>query len=82
MKFIQKEKGNEDDIWRLEIEGGKEGQILETVRGNFRLVHENLKCVLTTTDHIYPEWGFGSTEVACNPKLDDSKSQWHIDDNR
>lgn len=30
----------------------------------------------------YPEWGFGQAEIACNPKLDDRRAVWHIDDNR
>ena len=80
--LLQKGEGNSDDYWRLEIENGKEGEILETVRHNFRLVSLNNKCVLTTTDKLYPEWGFGQSEVACNPKLHDDRAVWHIDDNR
>jgi dolichyl-phosphate-mannose-protein mannosyltransferase len=64
------------------MEGAKEGEILEIVRHSFRLVSPNNKCVLTSTTKNLPEWGFGSAEVACNPKIHDDRAYWHIDDNR
>lgn len=69
------------DVWRLDIVGGKKGDILETVRKDFQLVSTTHKCVLTTTGKNYPEWGFGASEVACHPKLHDERSVWHIDEN-
>lgn len=75
-------EGNDDDFWRLEIEGAAEGEVLEIVRHSFRLVSPNNKCVLTSTTKNLPEWGFGSAEVACNPKIHDDRAYWHIDDNR
>lgn len=56
--------------------------MLEIVRHSFRLVSPNNKCVLTSTTKNLPEWGFGSAEVACNPKIHDDRAYWHIDDNR
>lgn len=79
--YLQKGEGDEDDIWRIELEGGTKGEIIEIVRHSFRLVHNSFKCVLVTTEKNYPEWGFGQTEVACNPKYFDNRAVWHIDDN-
>lgn len=79
---LKREKQTDDsDVWRLEIAGGKKGEILGIVEKSFQLISTTHKCVLTTTGKTYPEWGFGAGEVACHPKLHDDRSYWHVDEN-
>ncbi|XP_032796479.2 protein O-mannosyl-transferase 2 [Daphnia magna] len=73
--------GDNNDIWRLEIEDGEEGQILETMLHRFRLIHYNLGCALTCTKKKLPAWGFEQDEVTCNPNRRDPNAIWNIEEN-
>lgn len=53
---MQNGEGDSNDFWRIEIEGGEERQILETMKHRFRLIHHNLGCALTLTKKQYPQW--------------------------
>lgn len=73
--------GDANDVFRLEVIDGKEGEIVKAVVHKIKLHHYFMKCVLTTTGKNLPKWGFEQGEVACNPTLRDPNSLWNVEDN-
>ena len=81
--------GDDNDVWRMEIEGGKKGDKLETLRSVVRVRHHFLKCLLTCTHEAFPsEWGFGQHEIACSPWQRQTKEghgwrmrSWFVEEN-
>ena len=73
--------GDANDVWRLEIIDGKEGEILNTVTTKLKFHHYFVKCVLTCSTKPLPKWGFEQGEVSCNPTIRDPNSLWNIEDN-
>ena len=60
--------GDENDLWRLEVEGGAEGAPVRPLLDTVRLRHHHLRCQLTCTAEQLPkEWGYGQMEVSCSP---------------
>ena len=63
--FFQNGVGDANDVFRVEIVGGKDGDIVETVTSKVKFVHYFLKCVLTSSGKQLPKWGFEQQEVSC-----------------
>lgn len=73
--------GDANDVWRIELEGGKEGDIVKTVLSKIKFHHYFVKCVLTSTTKTLPKWGFDQGEVTCNPTVRDPNALWNVEDN-
>ncbi|XP_065564081.1 protein O-mannosyl-transferase 2-like isoform X2 [Artemia franciscana] len=73
--------GDANDVWRVAIVGGKQDEVVQTIRTQFRLIHYLQNCVLTTTKKNLPKWGFDQQEVTCNPNLRDPSGIWNVEDN-
>ncbi|XP_055586526.1 protein O-mannosyl-transferase 2 [Uranotaenia lowii] len=74
--------GDTNDVWQVEIIGGKDGDVIETVTSRLILYHYNERCVLTTTNKALPKWGFEQQEVTCNPNIRDKAAVWNVEDNQ
>ncbi|XP_072930161.1 protein O-mannosyl-transferase 2 isoform X2 [Epargyreus clarus] len=73
--------GDANDVWKILISGGKDGDEIQTVRSKLMLVHYLQACALTTTGKQLPKWGYEQQEVACNPNLRDKNALWNVEDN-
>lgn len=73
--------GDANDVWKVVISGGKDGDEVQTVRSKLMFVHYLQACVLTTTGKQLPKWGYEQQEVACNPNLRDKNALWNVEDN-
>ncbi|XP_045537756.1 protein O-mannosyl-transferase 2 [Papilio machaon] len=73
--------GDANDVWKILISGGKDGEEIQTVRSKLMFVHYLQTCVLTTTGKQLPKWGYEQQEVACNPNLRDKHALWNVEDN-
>ena len=60
--------GDENDLWRVEVEGLPPGEPLKPLVDRVRFRHHHLNCLLTCTSEQLPkEWGFGQQEISCSP---------------
>ncbi|XP_053669548.1 protein O-mannosyl-transferase 2 [Anopheles marshallii] len=75
-------QGDTNDVWLVQIVGGKTGQTVETVTSRLTFYHYIERCVLTTTSKQLPKWGFEQQEVTCNPNIRDKAAQWNVEDNQ
>uniref|UniRef100_T1J5X4 Protein O-mannosyl-transferase 2 n=1 Tax=Strigamia maritima TaxID=126957 RepID=T1J5X4_STRMM len=73
--------GDANDVWRVEIVGGKDGDAVQTVTSKLKLVHALAKCALHGHGKQLPKWGYEQMEVSCNPNLRDSNNLWNVEDN-
>ena len=81
--------GDDNDVWRIEIAGGRVGDKVEAITSSIKIRHHYLNCLLTCTNEPFPSnWGFGQGEVACSPwqrQTKESKGmrlrRWFIDEN-
>jgi len=74
--------GDANDVWRVEVVGGAEGDKIETVTSKIKFHHYFLKCVLTCNGaKPLPKWGFEQLEIACNPTQRDPNAIWNVEDN-
>uniref|UniRef100_A0A8D8ZZ10 Protein O-mannosyl-transferase 2 n=1 Tax=Cacopsylla melanoneura TaxID=428564 RepID=A0A8D8ZZ10_9HEMI len=73
--------GDANDVWKVLIVGGKDGDVVNTVSSKLKFVHYLQHCILTTTNKQLPKWGFEQQEVTCNPNLRDKNSLWNVEDN-
>ena len=78
---FQNGTGDANDVWRVEIVGGREGDRIETVTSRVRFTHYFMKCVLTCGGKQLPKWGYEQMEVSCNPTLRDPNALWNVEDN-
>ena len=61
-------RGDENDLWRVELEGGSDGTPIKPLVDRLRLRHHHLNCLLTCTSEQLPkEWGYGQQEISCSP---------------
>jgi len=80
--------GDENDVWILEIVGGKIGDLLTSMT-TFSLKHMHLQCLLTDRGENLPkEWGYMMSEIGCSPwirKTNENKGlydfEWEIVEN-
>ena len=54
--FIQNGSGDDNDNWRVEVSGGREGDLIQTVKTIFRIVHVNSGCSLHGGTQNLPKW--------------------------
>ncbi|VVD04818.1 unnamed protein product, partial [Leptidea sinapis] len=73
--------GDANDVWKVVISGGRDGDEILTVRSKLMFIHYLQSCALTTTGKQLPKWGFEQQEVACNPNLRDRNALWNVEDN-
>ncbi|XP_045776748.1 protein O-mannosyl-transferase 2 [Maniola jurtina] len=73
--------GDANDVWKIIVSGGKDGDEIQTVRSKLVFVHYLQACALTTTGKQLPKWGYEQQEVACNPNLRDNNALWNVEDN-
>ena len=48
--------GDRNDFWIVEVVGGKEGDPIETIASNIKLVHKNVECALHLSGKQLPAW--------------------------
>ncbi|KAI8143626.1 glycosyltransferase family 39 protein [Fennellomyces sp. T-0311] len=75
-------EGDANDYWRVDIEGGKEGDRLTTLRSRFRLFHALQSCSLFSHLVQLPDWGFGQQEVTCIQNGKKPKTLWMVEESR
>ncbi|XP_063706046.1 protein O-mannosyl-transferase 2 [Culicoides brevitarsis] len=73
--------GDANDIWKIMLANGKDGDEVETVTSKFTLVHYLQSCALVASGKQLPKWGFEQQEVSCNPNIRDKNAYWNIEDN-
>lgn len=73
--------GDVNDVWKVTILNGREGEELKTVTSRIKFVHYLQSCVLSTSGKQLPKWGYEQQEVSCNPNLRDSNGVWNVEEN-
>ncbi|XP_001600041.2 protein O-mannosyl-transferase 2 [Nasonia vitripennis] len=73
--------GDANDVWKVLIQNGKEGEVIETVTSKLKFVHYLHHCVLTCSGKTLPKWSYNQQEVSCNPNMRDKNAFWNIEDN-
>ena len=48
--------GDSNDVWQVEITGGKQGDLLHTVTSRIKLQHVNIGCYLHSHSTQLPKW--------------------------
>jgi dolichyl-phosphate-mannose-protein mannosyltransferase len=48
--------GDSNDVWQVEIVGGKEGDLLRTVTSRIKLRHVSIGCYLHSHSTQLPKW--------------------------
>ncbi|XP_074662346.1 protein O-mannosyl-transferase 2-like [Tubulanus polymorphus] len=72
--------GDVNDIFRIEISGGRHGDVLKSVTSQFKLLHMNVGCALHSHNKQLPKWGWEQLEVTCNPLVWQANNLWHIEE--
>ena len=73
--------GDANDVWRVELIGGAEGDAVKTVTTKVKFHHYFMKCVLSCGGKQLPKWGYEQQEISCNPTTRDPNSMWNVEDN-
>lgn len=73
--------GDANDVFRVEVVGGKEGDEVLTVTSRLRFIHYLVGCALHSHSKQLPKWGYEQMEVTCNPNLLDKSIYWNVEDN-
>ncbi|CAH0550291.1 unnamed protein product [Brassicogethes aeneus] len=73
--------GDANDVWRVSIQGVKDGTELTAVTSKIKFVHYLQSCVLTTSGKQLPKWAYEQQEVSCNPNLRDANGLWNVEEN-
>ncbi|XP_008555274.1 protein O-mannosyl-transferase 2 [Microplitis demolitor] len=74
--------GDANDVWKILISNGKDGDVIQTVTSKLKFVHYLHHCVLTCSGRTLPKWAYSQQEVSCNPNMRDKNALWNIEDNR
>ncbi|XP_053366537.1 protein O-mannosyl-transferase 2 isoform X1 [Clarias gariepinus] len=73
--------GDPNDLWQVEVCGGKKGDPVKVLRSKVRFLHHSTGCVLYSSGKMLPKWGWEQVEVTCSPYLKETpNSQWNIED--
>lgn len=56
MFHLQNGIGDANDVWKVLIIGGSEGDVVKTVTSKIKFIHYLQHCVLTTTGKQLPKW--------------------------
>ncbi|KAK9877554.1 hypothetical protein WA026_018660 [Henosepilachna vigintioctopunctata] len=73
--------GDINDVWKVSIINGKDGDEIKTVTSKLKFVHYLQSCVLTTSGKQLPKWAYEQQEVSCNPNLRDPNGIWNVEEN-
>ncbi|XP_076166055.1 protein O-mannosyl-transferase 2 [Ptiloglossa arizonensis] len=73
--------GDANDVWKVLIVNGRDGDVIETVTSKLKFVHYLHHCVLTCSGKTLPKWAYSQQEVSCNPNMRDKNALWNIEDN-
>ncbi|KAL2098596.1 hypothetical protein ACEWY4_005076 [Coilia grayii] len=73
--------GDSNDLWVVEVCGGRKGELVKVLRSKVRFLHQATGCVLFSSGKTLPKWGWEQGEVSCSPYHKDTpSSQWNIED--
>ncbi|XP_019742811.1 protein O-mannosyl-transferase 2 [Hippocampus comes] len=73
--------GDSNDLWQVEVCGGRKGDPVKVLRSKVRFLHKANGCVLFSSGKTLPKWGWEQVEVTCSPYLKVTpSSQWNIED--
>ncbi|XP_015249567.1 PREDICTED: protein O-mannosyl-transferase 2 [Cyprinodon variegatus] len=73
--------GDANDLWKVEVCGGRKGDLVKVLRSKVRFLHKATGCVLYSSGKTLPKWGWEQVEVTCSPYLKETpSSQWNIED--
>ncbi|XP_062253839.1 protein O-mannosyl-transferase 2-like [Platichthys flesus] len=73
--------GDANDLWQVEVCGGRKGDLVKVLRSKVRFRHRATGCVLFSSGKTLPKWGWEQQEVTCSPYLKETpSSQWNIED--
>ncbi|XP_061751064.1 protein O-mannosyl-transferase 2 isoform X3 [Nerophis ophidion] len=73
--------GDNNDLWKVEVCGGRKGDPLKVLRSKVRFLHKATGCILFSSGKTLPKWGWEQVEVTCSPYLKETlSSQWNIED--
>lgn len=73
--------GDSNDLWQIQVCGGRAGDLVKILRSKVRLLHRATGCVLYSSGRTLPKWGWEQVEVTCSPYLKETPStQWNIED--
>nr|XP_020469607.1 protein O-mannosyl-transferase 2 isoform X1 [Monopterus albus]XP_020469608.1 protein O-mannosyl-transferase 2 isoform X1 [Monopterus albus] len=73
--------GDTNDLWQVEVCGGRKGDLVKVLRSKVRFLHRATGCVLFSSGKTLPKWGWEQVEVTCSPYLKETpSSQWNIED--
>lgn len=73
--------GDANDLWKVEVCGGRTGDLVKVLRSKVRFLHQATGCVLHSSGKTLPKWGWEQVEVTCSPYLKETlSSQWNIED--
>lgn len=73
--------GDLNDLWQVEVCGGKKGDPVKVLRSKVRFLHRSTGCVLYSSGKTLPKWGWEQVEVTCSPYVKETpNSQWNIED--
>ncbi|XP_005986590.1 protein O-mannosyl-transferase 2 [Latimeria chalumnae] len=73
--------GDPNDYWRIEVIGGKTGDLVKVLRSKIRLVHLATGCYLYSSGKTLPKWGWEQAEVTCSPYMKETpNSLWNVED--
>lgn len=73
--------GDLNDLWQVEVVGGKKGDPVKVLRSKVRFLHHSTGCVLCSSGKTLPKWAFEQLEVTCSPYVKVTpNSQWTIED--
>ncbi|XP_023216676.1 protein O-mannosyl-transferase 2-like [Centruroides sculpturatus] len=73
--------GDANDVWKVEVVGGKEHEIITTVTSKLKFIHYLTGCALHSHSKQLPKWGYEQMEVTCNPNIRDKNNLWNVEDN-
>ncbi|GAB6025087.1 hypothetical protein CHUAL_010521 [Chamberlinius hualienensis] len=73
--------GDANDVWRVEIVGGKVGDVIVPISSKLRLIHFLNGCALQSHNKQLPKWGYEQMEVTCSPNVRDKNNLWNVEDN-
>ena len=54
--LVQNGSGDSNDLWRLEVCGGRRGDPVKVLRSKVRLLHVATGCVLYSSGKTLPKW--------------------------
>ena len=67
-------------MWRPEIVGGRDGEVVNTVTTKLKFHHSFVKCLLTWSTKPLPKLGFEQGGVSCNLTVRNPHALWNVED--